>query len=204
MPPREIRLPLVPPGWGPGPLLGPRASSNPDPNHVSYGGHNYVRVPCPQQNASIGLNLGANPVLVLGGNLGGGWSRNSYSDFPTFDGSGAGGGVYGAARFYVQPNFFVGPEAGFMLLDINARNPDSAFAFVRNQAYLGGQAGVTVQGPGASKVNLYTGLDAAWSRVTAGVEFLNERMSKNLWGLERAWRRRAAAYSIDPDHMAWA
>ena len=141
----------------------------------------FHRVPCPPQNASIGLNLGANPVLVLGGNLGGGWSRNTYSDFLTFDGSGAGGGVYGVARYYVQPGFFVGPEGGFMLLNINARNPDGAFGFVRTDAYLGGQAGVTLQGPGASKINLYTGLDANWSRITVGVE-ADERMSKILGG----------------------
>jgi hypothetical protein len=131
---------------------------------------------------AVGGWTGGYPVLVFGGNIGGGWSRNTYSDFPTFDGNGAGGGVYGAARFYVLPNFFVGPEAGFMLLDINARNPDSAFGIVRTDAYLGGQAGVTVQGPGASKINLYTGLDADWSRITVGVEAANERMSKTLGG----------------------
>src|SRR5438477_9218222 len=126
----------------------------------------------------LGTDLGGQSVLVLGGNVGGGWSRNSYSDFRTFDGSGAGGGVYGAARYYVQPNFFVGPEAGFMLLDIHARNPDTAFGIVRTDAYLGGQAGVTVRGPGASKMNLYTGVDADWSRVTVGVSLADERMSK--------------------------
>jgi hypothetical protein len=123
---------------------------------------------------------GGQPLLVLGGNLGGGWSRNTYSDFPTFNGSGAAGGLYGAARFYVQPNFFVGPEGGFMLLDINARNSDTAFGFVRTAAYVGGQAGVTVQGPGASKINIYTGVDANWSRVVVGVEAADERMSKTL------------------------
>ena len=130
----------------------------------------------------LGTDLGGQSVLVLGGNVGGGWSRNSYSDFRTFDGSGAGGGVYGAARYYVQPNFFVGPEAGFMLLDIHARNPDTAFGIVRTDAYVGGQAGVTVRGPGASKMNLYTGVDADWSRVTVGVSLADERMSKTLGG----------------------
>jgi hypothetical protein len=139
-------------------------------------------VPTGGGTSTFGALTGGHPVLVLGGNIGGGWSRNTYSDFPTFDGSGAGGGVYGAARFYVQPNFFVGPEAGFMILDINARNPDSAFGIVRTDAYLGGQAGVTLQGPGASKINIYTGLDADWSRITVGVSSADERMSKVLGG----------------------
>jgi hypothetical protein len=136
----------------------------------------------PRAQAQTVASTGGQPVLVLGGNLGGGWSQNSYSDFPTFDGSGAGGGVYGAARYYIQPGFFIGPEAGFMLLNINARNPDTAFGIVRTDAYVGGQAGVTLQGPGASKINLYTGLDADWSRITVGVEADFERMSKTLGG----------------------
>jgi hypothetical protein len=136
----------------------------------------------PRAQAQTVASTGGQPVLVLGGNLGGGWSRNTYSDFPTFDGSGAGGGVYGAARYYIQPGFFIGPEAGFMLLNINARNPDTAFGIVRTDAYVGGQAGVTLQGPGASKINLYTGLDADWSRITVGIEADFERMSKTLGG----------------------
>jgi hypothetical protein len=195
------------------------------------GAHDYVRVPCPTpifrnlfpstSSSAIG---GGNPVLVLGGNLGGGWSRNSYSDFPTFDGSGAGGGVYGVARFNIQPGFFIGPEGGFMLLNINARNPDSAFGFVRTDAYLGGQAGVTLQGPGASKINLYTGLDADWSRVTVGVSNADERMSKvlggwsvhggievqpnpsipNLWlGLDLRHSDVSGTIGVDPTHVRW-
>src|ERR1700680_1226673 len=166
------------PYWPPGskPTGDPNYRTNPST------GEAFELVPCPPPTQTAGLQPGGHPVLVPGGNVGGGWSRSSYSDFPTFDGSGAGGGVYGAARFYVQPNFFVGPEAGFMLLDINARNQDTAFGFIRTDAYLGGQAGVTVQGPGASKINLYTGLDAHWSRITVGVEAADERMSKILGG----------------------
>jgi hypothetical protein len=178
----------------------------------------------PEVRAEVASWTGGGIEYAIGGNIGGGWSRNTYSDFPTFNGSGAGGGIYGAARYYVQPNFYVGPEAGFMLLDINARNQDTAFAIVHTDVYLGGQAGVTLRGPGASKINIYTGVDADWSRIKVGVEAANERMSKtlggwsvhggvemqpspaipNLWlGLDLRHSDVSGTIGVDPTHVRW-
>ncbi len=39
--------PLGPPGWNPAGSAGSNSGNNPDANHVYYGGHTYVRVPCP-------------------------------------------------------------------------------------------------------------------------------------------------------------
>ena len=76
--------PLGPPGWsstgaGPNPY-----ASNPDPNHVSYGGRNFVRVPCPPPAAPSTQTSWTGPFI--GGQLAGSWSRVGTNEFDAFTG----------------------------------------------------------------------------------------------------------------------
>ena len=172
-----------------------------DPNHASVGGKTLFWKPCPPPTQSAGLPppaangggvqiglsggyIGGNPVLVLGGNIGGGWSRNSYSDFPTFDGSGWGAGGFAVLRYYFQPNLFVGPEFGGMFLNVNGTNPDGAFSKYRWMTYEGGQVGYTFAVPNTTRANLYLGAAFSQGGINVGVNAgdFSESMSKTLNG----------------------
>jgi hypothetical protein len=73
--------PLYPPGWLPtGMNPNTSYSSNPDPNHVTFGGHNYVLVPCPSPAQPV--QAAPSPVVPLLPNVGIGFGFGRSEDRP--------------------------------------------------------------------------------------------------------------------------
>jgi hypothetical protein len=126
--------------------------------------------------------------IVIGVNVGGAESWNNYGNFPTFSGSGGGGGAFVVPRYYTQSGWFIGAEFGGMGVDINGRNDAGAFSKIQSIVYEGGQVGYRFGGGIINPVNVYVGVDAAQSRYNVGInadftrDFPGESMTRTLNG----------------------
>jgi opacity protein-like surface antigen len=94
-------------------------------------------------------------LFGFGGNPAGGQGSNTYGNFPSFDGSGAGGGGFSRTNF---PNgWFVGGEGGGIGLGMNGINQVGAFD--SSLSYQGVQFGYNFKNEGSLPVTVYAGFD---------------------------------------------
>ena len=139
-------------------------------------------------------------TIVIGVNVGGGESWNHYGTFPTFDGSGAGGGGFFAARYYTASGFFIAPEFGAMALNVNGRNEVGAFSKIQWMAFEGAQGGFRFNGPQSTAVNVYFGAGASQAGYKVGIDSdaFSESMSKTLngWSAHTGFDAQVAPVSL--------
>jgi opacity protein-like surface antigen len=94
-------------------------------------------------------------LFGFGGNPASGQSSNTYGNFPSFDGSDAGGGGFSRNNF---PNgWFVGGEGGGTGLRMNGINQGGAFG--SSFSYQGVQFGYNFKNEGSLPVTVYAGFD---------------------------------------------
>jgi hypothetical protein len=108
----------------------------------------------------------------LGGDLTGVQSLNTYSNFPSLDLSGAGGGGLSTASTNLQNGWFVGSRAGTMGLGMNGFTQDDALGTIGSLTYQGVQFGYNLQDEtGASPFKVYGGFDAVKYNTAIGNPF---------------------------------
>ena len=107
------------------------------------------------QAAPVGYWIPSWPI-GFGGNLTDGAGSNTYSNFPGFDGRGAGGG-FSNMRYNFPNGWFVGTEGGTMGLSMSGIS--QAGAFGRSLSYEGVQLGYNFQGAGRLPVTVYAGFN---------------------------------------------
>jgi opacity protein-like surface antigen len=94
-------------------------------------------------------------LFGFGGDPAGGQSSNTYGNFPSFDGSGVGGGSFSRTNF---PNgWFVGGEGGSTGLSMNGVSQAGAFGSSLN--YQGVQFGYNFKNSDSLPVTVYAGFD---------------------------------------------
>jgi opacity protein-like surface antigen len=153
----------------------------------------------------------ANPygwTLGFGGTVSGGFSSNSYGDFPSFDGNGWGGGGYAFARYQFQPGylrsgFFAGPEVWGEGLRVNGTNPDGAFTNIRSFTYEGIQAGYHFYQQGSVPTNVYFGAGASQAWGTVGVNSRFGFGSESMTGMVPGVSVHAGFEFQIPDSQWW-
>jgi opacity protein-like surface antigen len=94
-------------------------------------------------------------LFGFGGNPAGGQGANTYGNFPSFDGSGAGDGSF--SRTNLPNGWFVGGEGGGIGLGMNGIN--QAGAFGSSFSYQGVQFGYNFKNEGSLPVTVYAGFD---------------------------------------------
>jgi opacity protein-like surface antigen len=99
--------------------------------------------------------------IGFGGTVG--QSSNTYGDFPSFDGSDAGGGV-SYARYNFPNGWFVGGEGSGIGLSMNGLNQYGAFGNIRSLNYQGVQFGYNFQN---APLTVYAGFDTL--KYSAGI-----------------------------------
>jgi opacity protein-like surface antigen len=92
----------------------------------------------------------------FGGNLTVSQGSNTYSNFPSFDGSDARGGGFSYMRYNFPSGWFVGGEGGGMGLSMNGINQDGAFGNLGSLYYQGVQFGYNFQN---APLTVYAGFD---------------------------------------------
>src|SRR3981189_3633632 len=110
----------------------------------------------PAQAAPVTYRIPSWPV-GFGGNLTDGQSSNTYSNFPSFDGSGTRGGGFSYMRYNFPNGWFVGSEGGGMGLSMNGINQNGAFGNI-SLYYQGVQFGYKFTN-GGLPLTVYAGFD---------------------------------------------
>jgi len=173
---------------------------------VFGGGLDFTNV-APTAQTAYEVVSGSQPVrympsgwtIGVGVEFGVGESRNDYGNVPTFNGSGAGGGAFFAARYYTQSGWFFAADVGGMGLNVNGRNADGAFSKVQSMTYEEVQAGYRFSGT-TNPINVYVGGGAAQAKYTVGVDstLFNESMTRVLdgWTVHTGFEVQPAPMSV--------
>lgn len=102
--------------------------------------------------------------LGFGDNLTVGQSSNTYSNFPSFDGSDARGGGLSYMRYNFPNGWFVGSERGGMGLNVSGIRPDAAFGNFGSLYTEGMQFGYSFKN---APLTVYAGFDTL--KYSAGI-----------------------------------
>jgi opacity protein-like surface antigen len=97
--------------------------------------------------------------LGFGSSLAGSQSANTYGNFPSFDGSDAGGGS-SATRYNFPNGWFVGGEGGRIGLGMNGFGQAGAFGNIGALDYQGVQFGYKFQNAASGPLTVFAGFDA--------------------------------------------